>query len=326
MSTLKYIADGNLMTVTLASNYTAGDGHMHLTAGHGARLPSAGDFWIRASIGTLRVWKVTARSGDDITVTPAQDGTSDGNLTAGAELKWVLGVAAFDQFRGDICQTGADAAKSPEKAGRLYLPSDGVYLRRDTGAAMAPWGPLFPFTEPIAAEFAWVNQGTASIDTTYGGLYFKGPAGTGVQNLIVLKKAVTAPYTVVAAFLPIVFNVTAMGVGLVFRQSSDGKLVEFRCAGDHNWGLNKWTNATNYSASYISVQGSAIGRAPCVWMRIQDDGANRICSLSVDGVHWYTYHTVSNTDFLTADEVGMSLYNYNATWGPEALFLHWLNV
>ena len=44
MASLKYIADVNLMKVTLASAYTAADGHMHLTGGHGARLPATGDF------------------------------------------------------------------------------------------------------------------------------------------------------------------------------------------------------------------------------------------------------------------------------------------
>jgi hypothetical protein len=102
VATLKYIADINLMTVTLDSAYTAADGHMHLTAGHGARLPATGDFWLRTTTGTYRCFKVTARSTDDITVTAAQDGTSDGNLDAGQELKWVLGATALDQLKLDI--------------------------------------------------------------------------------------------------------------------------------------------------------------------------------------------------------------------------------
>lgn len=103
MATLKYIgADANLQLVSLASQYTAGDGHMHLTTGHGARLPAAGDFWIRTNNATLKVFKVTARTDDEITVSCVTGYGVDANLDAGTELVWVLTAEALDQLKDDI--------------------------------------------------------------------------------------------------------------------------------------------------------------------------------------------------------------------------------
>jgi hypothetical protein len=44
--------------------------------------------------------------------------------------------------------------------------------------------------------------------------------------------------------------------------------------------------------------------APVYWIRIADNGTNRIISWSVNGLHFTQVHSVSRTDFITADEVG----------------------
>lgn len=105
MASLKYIADSSLQTVTLGASYTAGSGSMTLTAGHGARLPSSGDFWMvyNDGAGTIRIFKVTARSTDTLTVTAdATEGSGDGNISSGETLRWGLTVAALTQLRSDI--------------------------------------------------------------------------------------------------------------------------------------------------------------------------------------------------------------------------------
>lgn len=111
MASLKYLsAEPNLQTVSLASDYTAGDGHMHLTAGHGARLPSTGDFWLRTPVtGTLaNIFKCTARSTDQITVSAVTGYGADQNLAAGTELCWSLTGEALDQLKSDLCPTRAE--------------------------------------------------------------------------------------------------------------------------------------------------------------------------------------------------------------------------
>jgi hypothetical protein len=105
MASLKYSANSSLQTVTLGAGYTSGSGTMTLTTGHGARLPATGDFWLAYDdgAGTIRLFKVTARSTDTLTVTAdATEGSGDGNITSGETLRWALTAAALTQLITDI--------------------------------------------------------------------------------------------------------------------------------------------------------------------------------------------------------------------------------
>jgi len=190
-------------------------------------------------------------------------------------------------------------------AGRLFLPSNGFVLQRDTGAAWAPWGPLFPLTKPPAlATFTWINQGGASASEVNGGIHL---AGAGGGNLQILKKAAPGtPYSIVAAVLPLCIPADASGAGLCWRQSADGKLVIAGVARTSGTNYNpafvvqKWTNPDTWSATYVAL--TLYNFPP--FMKITDDGVNRICYFGVDGINWYQAHSVGRADFLTADEVG----------------------
>src|SRR4051794_37085317 len=123
---------------TLASNYTAGDGTLALTAGHGARFSSSGDFWVK--IGTADdspIRKCTSRSTDTLTFTGgAQANTSDANVTAPVTVSEVVCEPSVNQLRSDLVLTGADATivAAGEKDGQIMLPTDGYYLRRYSGS------------------------------------------------------------------------------------------------------------------------------------------------------------------------------------------------
>jgi len=109
MASLKYEANAYLQTVTLGSNYTAASGTMSLTAGHGARLPSTGDFWLAYddNAGIVRIFKVTARSTDTLTITAdATEGSGDANLSSGVTLRWALTCAGLTQLKADIVAQG----------------------------------------------------------------------------------------------------------------------------------------------------------------------------------------------------------------------------
>lgn len=326
MASLKYIADSNLMKVTLASAYTAADGHMHLTSGHGARLPATGDFWLRTTSGTYCCFKCTARSTDDLTITPAQDGTSDGNLDTGAELKWVLGVTAFDQYRADVVQSGTYATlPAGEKIGQLYIPTDSAYsMLRYNGSVWQNFKSGRLMVPPVIGDYAWVNQGSATAVATYGGLYMTALAASGNSVKLLKKAAPATPYTFSALIEPNLMSVNYAGCGLCFRQAGDGKLVLFFIGyASGTWGLNcnKYTDATTYSASYNTNYIMPCGSS--LWLRIADDGANRVCSTSYNGRDWFIFHTIGRTDFLTADEIGFYVESNNAT---NAAYGHFLSV
>lgn len=306
MATWKYTT---LAESTLSGGLTAGVTSLSVASGHGSKFPTAGDFWISVDDGT-EIIKVGGRSTDSLTsLTRGQEGTSDVTHASGVNVALVVTAASLDQHRQDIHQTGADASKAAEKAGNLYLPSDGVMMYRDTGSAFAGWGPVYPFTPPDDSLFSWVNQGSASLSLTSGGIYVQDPAHSGENWRIRKYTAPATPYVITAAFSALLMANAKAGIG--FRQSSDGKLAALifeMTGGNFQIASQKMTNPTTYSANYSTSTGQ--GPAVCItkggslcWFRIADNGTNRICSLSLNGQNWIVFHTVSRTDFLTADEV-----------------------
>jgi len=233
-----------------------------------------------------------------------------------------------------VITTATEAARqAAAKSGRLFLPNDGYYLERDTGTAWQPWGPLYPMTMPVSGDFAWLNQGASTIETTRGGVHLTG-AGTAVgYNLVGRIKSASPPYTITAYVLPLMVLKRWLAYGLFFRQSSDGKIAGL-FIGAHSTGTDKLsppslrsikaTSATAFSADYAAAEVS-IARPPN-WLRIVDNSTNRQIYLSADGQHWQLFHTIGRTDFLTADQVGWGVITENATapsLNAEVALLSW---
>jgi hypothetical protein len=224
----------------------------------------------------------------------------------------------------------ARPASSANGAGRLYLPTDGVAIYRDSGSAWASYGPIFPLTEPDDSAFAWINQGTASVSASNGSIFLRGPVSAS-DNLRIRKRSAPAtPYVITAGFISNLVNLNFQAFGLIFRQSSDGKLCTFSMLGSSNTGAAtsgsgieavKYTNPTTFSASYQNRGFNRMG--PIVWLRIADNGTNRICSFSADGINFVQYHSIGRTDFLTADEVGFMVNDSTNTYEPSTTLISW---
>lgn len=104
---LQYVGNSAFQQGTLGSSYTAGGTSLVLSSGNGANFPATGDFWVRVQPSATdatgaEIFKCTARSTDTLTVTGAQDGTSNVNHSAGAIVVWVLSASALTQLKADI--------------------------------------------------------------------------------------------------------------------------------------------------------------------------------------------------------------------------------
>ncbi len=224
---------------------------------------------------------------------------------------------------GDSTYTDAYASRpAASNDGDLFLPSDGAVIERDTGAAWVPWGPLFPLAGVADAPGTWVNQGAASVETTYGGIYLEAPANSRMSMRIRAKAAPSTPYTITIAVLPLLWPANYDFIHLGWRQSSDGKLVHIRFGYVSDWRLSviKSNSPTSDSATYVDY----VWRRDCpLFLRIADDGTDRICSYSADGQHWMTLHTVGRTDFLTPDQVFWGVDTRVATQKAGCTLLSW---
>lgn len=220
--------------------------------------------------------------------------------------------------------TYASPPGSPS-SGDLDLYSDSFYIGRYSGSAWVPWGPIFPFTDPtLAGPTTWVNQGSATVSTTNGGIVLTAELHSGNNLNCRVKTAPSTPYVITAAFLPRFISLTANFGGLLFRESSSGKLATFHLEADTNamnLVANKYTNPTTFSAAYSS-RGLYTMSCPA-FLRIADNGTNRICSYSADFENWAVFFSVSRTDFLTADQVGFFCGDSSNTYTPAVTLLSW---
>jgi hypothetical protein len=92
---------------------------------------------------------------------------------------------------------------------------------------------------------------------------------------------------------------------ICFRENSSGKLHTFGIVSDGtSWILrsSKLTTSTSFSLDYRTQRIEQFYG----WLRIQDDGSNRICEWSMDGQKWVQFHSIGRTDFLTADKIGFA--------------------
>lgn len=258
--------------------------------------------------GTASIVNVTGAGG----TVSVSSGTATVNISTG-------GTASG----GDSTYTAAYASRpAASNDGDLFLPSDGFVIERDTGAAWVPWGPLFPFTAPVSGDFAWINQGSATIDTTYGGIYLYAPALAGNSLKIRKKTAPSVPYVITAFMLPHIYGANYSSCGLCWRESSSGKIITFNLLwnGNHLIAVTKFNDATTFNSdvSYVSLPN-----ASWLWLKIEDNNTNRLAHWSSDGRHYHQFYSEARTTFMTADEVGFYANANQSTYPAGMTLLSW---
>ena len=156
-------------------------------------------------------------------------------------------------------------------------------------------------SKPISTDFTWANQGTASVvDNSYS-MTLIHPAAN--SNSLLYKSAPSTPYSITIKYFLYSFALNYGQGGLVFRQSSDGKYQTFGWTYESGFGLitQKYTTAA-YNSTYVAK--TAVSTL-MPWLKITDNGTNRICYYSYTGDYWKQFHSVGRTDYLTADQVGI---------------------
>lgn len=272
---------------------------------------------------------VTGVAGVTYTITRGAEGTIAVAHSAGALVTEVVTAAALDAIRVDVHATGAIAAlPSAPRNGDTFYPSDSFYKLRYSGAVWERWGAIWKLTEPDDATFAWRNQGAATKSTANGGVYVQAPAaaGTNLKGREIVAPA--TPYVVTAAFLANLRGIDFASAGLYFANNGAGTISTLSIAANSTtntgWIIqaDKLTSAVLFSALY-AFEPFPRGGAGLIWLRIADDGVNRIYSYSGDGYNFLTFFSVVRTDFLTADRVGFKAESGQATAPAGIALLHW---
>jgi hypothetical protein len=242
--------------------------------------------------------------------------TADSGETTG--VKWAAPSS------GGIATGTYASLPAAGNAGAVYIPTDSFYtLLRDNGASWDHYINGRLVTPPDNSLFSDFNMSGASVITTNGGAVLTLPAAASTQ-FRGRTKTKTAPYTITAAFLPLVYPASFARIGLFFTDGTKTAVfgVAYHTSVTGNIALvsSKFTNSTTISADYSLSAHQTFGTL--VWLRIADDSTNRICSFSSDGINFIPFHTVTRTDFLTPTSVGFGGDVENSVVSAQT-FVHW---
>jgi hypothetical protein len=331
MSTLKYLATlGTGFQRSTISNGGAGysTGATSIVVADGTVFPAAGDFWVGVgeSSGLPHfIKRATARTGNTITVDAAVIAGTDQNEADGVVVQWTLPPEALDQLRQDQCQTGADASKSPEKAGNLYLPNNGIYARRDTGSGWGNWGPIIPCTEPILTDFAAVDIPTASAVTTYGGIHITGGNNTSAEYM--RTASLSTPWRIEVGLSAVITSANYSAAGILLRAGASGAIIKYVIM--YSGGsLALKTQLYDSSNAYVGegltgLQVVGAYNPRNMLLGVRDDGTTRYFESSIDGIYWSTLGSQARTTYAAVDRGGIFSYNTSASFAPNTRFWHY---
>lgn len=199
---------------------------------------------------------------------------------------------------------GSAPSAATGNTGSLVLPQTGFGLRRSTGTEYESFGPLVKFNVPNFGSFSWVNQGGSAVSSSsLGGVYIDTVAAEAAENVRLMQASLSAaPWKITASFYPSLPTSTLAECGILLRNSGDNALVTYGATFNDTAGLEvkgtRWTNPTTPSTTYFTSSFGLLSMP--VWFQVEDDGADRVFRISMNGVHWHNVHTVGNSDFLSA--------------------------
>lgn len=246
--------------------------------------------------------------------------------TPGSGNKYVTAAGFTDAAisTSDITTNNASTAKhgfAPK------LPNNtALFYRGDGSWAVPPGSNAAAVVPPVNSDFSWINQGGASVDDTYGDVCLIAPKGTGANLRIRVKSVPSTPYTVVMGFTATLWRFTnPQSCGLIWRQSSDGKLV--------TWAFDsrsaqfqvihaKFSSPTAFSASYGTANLQGI-LGPYMFLAVSDNGTTRKCFISNDGHHWTQVQSSGHSDFMTPDQIGFYADDESNTLDCVMTVIHW---
>jgi hypothetical protein len=277
--------------------------------------------------GTTTIYWVTTGAADNV---GTYSGYNPANLTnIGVDYTTELPAtysAAISPTPGILRGTFANRPAAGN-VGQVYLTSDGPLNFYDDGSNWQPFGTFGSMytSTPLVNTLTAINAGgrsTTSTDTN-GGFTMVCTNGTNADDLRILKRSATAPYTFTVHLIPTLGNASYSSAGVIWRNSTSGN-IQF-CGIIHSSGATQliWRNesANNNGTSPTYTTGTDVVSLATnasatlgngLWLRLTDDNANRTLQYSNDGFTFFTVSTIARATGITPDEVGVFIGNANS--------------
>jgi hypothetical protein len=272
-----------------------------------SEFPATGNFRIKSE---SEIMLCTARTSNTLTVIRGQEGTA---------------AVAHDDGRG-VAQVLTEGSIQRWGADNVALWDSAPVLNKLVAANGS--------TLLTSADFAWTNQGGATVTDFAGTIALRAPGSSSASFRLLHRAAPTPPWTLIAAFTLLGVPKNADGAnpkaGLALRESGTGKFIGFYLnrndTSPMRFVVERWTNETTYGGSTPFLNNRPFFHSPVIFLRVVDDNTNLIYSVSSDGVEWVQVFSESRTAFLSGgvNQIGVTIDNGASTATDAVLrLLHW---
>jgi hypothetical protein len=328
----------NFQTTVAPGGYSAGSGVLNVLSTSGISLNSGDTCRLSIYTGSpeLVVILVASAVNSSTQFAVTAEG-ADSNASGGDLVLNTLTVGGMNQIRSDIDMTGTYAnlpnpASAFLVAGQRYLQTDGPYEFIFNGSVWVPFAYDLECVLPVNSSFSWVNQGSASVQQTYGYVDLNAPStGSTSTNLNIRRVALSAPYYADFIFTTIVgVPADAVTLGVGFRDSSSGKLLTlhalFQTGSAPEWQVNRWNSPTSYNNTELAGPPAILANGQPLYVRLHNDGSNLYMYIG-NGLTWWLYYEEAVGTFLTPTDLFFFVDN-STTSGPAvdldliSLYLH----
>lgn len=234
--------------------------------------------------------------------------------------------AIVTSVSGTTLTLSANLANSHSNGANVYhVPTANGMTRamQDLAGEYAyPWNRILSgATTKVAADFTWLNQGSATCtDADDGGLNMTMPSEAATQ---IRGKYITAPATPWKVTARLEFGQgfadgDGSYFGIMARESSTSKLYLALLKGD-NLALWRMTNETTFSAL---VDSELENNNDAVWLQLQDDGTNIRGYASYDGYNFVEWWNEGRTSFMAggANQIGFFACSNTTSTASGAVF------
>jgi hypothetical protein len=260
-------------------------------------LPTNGVHLLRDNASSWDAWGPIYQQYAPLPMTGTQTTTLSGNggsISSGATSAIVASSTGFPSTPF-LVKIGTEDVKVTNVSGTTW-----TIVRGYNGTTAATHNDGVTVTQ---INWEWVNQGGASLNDGDTFLNLYAPTAGGSHNCRILKNVAPAtPYTVTAYLEGTVIGNGETRFGMLFRESSSGKISVY----EYDGGTPTVLRVTYYSGPTAPVSAAASIQVPMLypWLRIKDDGTNRLYYFSRDGQNWIQQYSEARTTNLTADEYG----------------------
>lgn len=263
--------------------------------------------------------------GRDITSAAPADG--DTLLWDEGTNQYIFGAGGGGGGGGGNTITEGALASLPaaSNAGDVYYADDSLYMFVDNGSSWDAFYHSPKLTIPPSSGWSWVNQGSATLDSSKGYHVLYCPQGSGGYRLRVRNQPST-PYTITALIERLEGDPAAAqhGFGIGFRDSVSGKMhlaLMFNAGGFYTASTLFAGTAPSDFHSHLALP--RFDTASQIWIQITNDGTNRTVAVSRNGRTWRTISSSAFDTYFTPDQVFFFGHPGDDTYPETVTLLSW---